>query len=133
MTELSPEMVTRRKELARDAVEIVTEISDRADAMRLGLAKYPVADVRRVLHALDAEREQSKRWEQAHEALRLALGEALDQRDAERRRVAGLEKALRECAKRPDVSEPVTIYWQGLLAELNRRADIARAALEEKP
>ena len=54
--------------------------------------------VHALLDALDAERRQSKRWEQAHEALRIALGEALNQRDAERLRVEKLEHLLKDCA-----------------------------------
>lgn len=45
----------KRDGLLAESIETLTDISARADAMRLGLVAYPVADVRRVLEALRQE------------------------------------------------------------------------------
>ena len=134
MAELSPEMEARARWAVRmghrPSLDELRALLDALDAERRRVAEFAFA----LLDALDAERQQSKRWEQAHEALRIALGEALDQRDAERRRVKELDQFL------GGVQHAFWSYQQGkrnaasamqLIDDL--LAAIARAALEEKP
>lgn len=52
-------LAARRAELAAEALSVVEEICDRADAMGLGLVKFMVSDVRRVIALAKAAGDRS--------------------------------------------------------------------------